>query len=131
MVVSTPSSASQRTTACLLSVGRPEHALLSSHLAVAVDLVTEPWCDSILREPDPLDARRATHQLARAGRNLLPYPLALAQWGGTRTRQHDTIGWVHADCGQTVRGRMDCSHCRQSMLPHEVVRPRWSWPPMP
>jgi hypothetical protein len=131
MVVSTPSSASQRTTACLLSVGRPEHALLSSHPAVAVDLVTEPWCDSILREPDPLDARRATHQLARAGRDLFPYVLALAQWGGTQTRQRDTIGWVHAECGHTVRGRMACSHCRQSLLPHEVVRPRWSGALMP
>ena len=87
--------------------------------------------DVILREPDPLDARRATYQLARAGRDLFPYVLALAQWGGTQTRQRDTIGWVHADCGHTVRGRMACSHCRQSLLTQEVVRPQWSGSRLP
>ena len=85
--------------------------------------------DVILRTPDPLDARRAAYQLARAGQDLFPYVLALAQWGGTQTRQRDAVGWVHADCGHTVRGRMACSHCRQSLLPQEVVRPRWSVPP--
>lgn len=85
----------------------------------------------IHRVPDPLDARRATYHLARAGRDLFPYVLALAQWGGTQTGRRDTLGWVHADCGQTVHGCMACSHCRLTLLPQEVVPPKWTGSLMP
>jgi hypothetical protein len=33
----------------VLPARRPEHALLNSHLAIAANLVTEPWCNSMLR----------------------------------------------------------------------------------
>ena len=75
------------------------------------------------RACDPQDARRAVYQLDRAGRELFPYVLALAQWGGTQTAQDDGVGWVHNTCGKSAQGRMVCSHCRLSLLPHEVLRP--------
>lgn len=76
------------------------------------------------RAPDPQDARRAVYQLDRAGRELFPYMLALAQWGGTQTEHDDGVGWVHGACGKRAQGRMVCSHCRSPLLPHEVLRPQ-------
>jgi DNA-binding HxlR family transcriptional regulator len=75
------------------------------------------------RAPDPQDARRAVYRLEPAGRELFPYVLVLAQWGGTQTRRSDSVAWVHVTCGHPARGRMACSHCRQTLLPQEVVRP--------
>jgi DNA-binding HxlR family transcriptional regulator len=75
------------------------------------------------RAPDPQDARRSVYRLEPAGRELFAYVMVLAQWGGTRTRRRDSVAWVHTTCGQTVQGRMACTHCRQTLLPQEVLRP--------
>ena len=79
--------------------------------------------DVIRREPDPQDARRSIYLLDRAGRALFAHVLVLARWGGTRTRRRDSLGWTHLACGQMAQGRMACSHCRQTLLPRDVVRP--------
>ena len=83
----------------------------------------------VLRKlPDPSDARRSTYDLARAGRDFFLYMLTLSSWGGAGCRHADTIGWVHQHCGERVKGRMVCGHCREPLLPAQVVRPT---PPRP
>ena len=79
--------------------------------------------DVLRRQPDPDDARRASYQLAPAGRALFPYLLTLSAWGQALASHPDTIAWHHRSCGQSTRGHVACSQCRETLLPHEVVRP--------
>lgn len=75
------------------------------------------------RVPDPLDARRASYRLERAGQALFPHVMVLARWGGSRCQRQDSLTWVHVGCGQQTQGRMACSHCLQALLPRDVERP--------
>ena len=79
--------------------------------------------DVLRRQPDPDDARRISYQLAPAGTALFPYLLTLSAWGQALASGPDTIAWVHRRCGQSTRGHVACSHCRETLLPHDVVRP--------
>ena len=110
MVVSTPSSALQRNTASGLAAGWPEHALLNSHLAVAMDLVTEPWCNSILRAAF-LGVRRldAFQHVLRAPRQTLSLRLSyLVDIGLLRRQPMGDSALRHSrwrGCGQSCRPR--------------------------
>lgn len=75
------------------------------------------------RQTDPDDARRASYRLAPAGTALFPYLLTLSAWGQALASGPDTIAWRHRSCGQSTPGTVACSHCRETLLPHEVVRP--------
>jgi len=77
----------------------------------------------LTRQPDPNDARRAVYHLAPAGRALLPYLLTLSAWGKTQATEPDTLSWVHKGCAQATLGRVACHHCRETLLPQEVLRP--------
>jgi DNA-binding HxlR family transcriptional regulator len=71
---------------------------------------------------DPADARRSFYHLDKSGQDLFAYIMTLSQWGGQDQAQPDTIGWIHARCGQRVNGRMVCSHCGEPLLPNQVMR---------
>jgi DNA-binding HxlR family transcriptional regulator len=73
---------------------------------------------------DPADARRSFYQLDKSGQDLFAYVLTLSRWGGLDRRQPDSIGWIHTGCGKPATGRMVCSHCRQGVLPTDVLRAR-------
>jgi len=77
----------------------------------------------LTRQPDPDDARRASYRLAPAGTALFPYLLTLSAWGQALASGPDTIAWHHRSCGQSTPGTVACSHCRETLLPHDVVRP--------
>lgn len=71
---------------------------------------------------DPADGRRSIYRLDKSGQDLFAYILTLSTWGGIDLHRPDTIGWIHARCGKAVTGRMACSHCQASLLPHQVMR---------
>jgi DNA-binding HxlR family transcriptional regulator len=71
---------------------------------------------------DPADARRSVYQLDKSGQDLFAYVLTLSRWGGRDQQQPDSIGWIHTSCGKAATGRMVCSHCRQAVLPVDVLR---------
>lgn len=71
---------------------------------------------------DPADARRSFYRLDKSGQDLFAYILTLSQWGGQDQTRPDTIGWIHNRCGQRVTARMVCSHCREPLLPNQVMR---------
>ena len=98
-------------------------ALAISSAVLAQRLQRLCLLDVLRRQPDPDDARRARYLLAPAGTALFPYLLTLSAWGQALANAPDTIAWVHSPCGQTTRGQVACSHCRQTLLPQEVVRP--------
>jgi DNA-binding HxlR family transcriptional regulator len=98
-------------------------ALAISSAVLAQRLQRLCLLDVLRRQPDPDDARRARYLLAPAGTALFPYLLTLSAWSQALGSAPDTITWVHSPCGQTTRGQVACSHCRQTLLPQEVVRP--------
>ncbi len=98
-------------------------ALAISSAVLAQRLQRLCLLDVMRRQPDPDDARRANYQLAPAGTALFPYLLTLSAWGQALASGPDTIAWQHRSCGQSTRGNVACSHCRETLLPQEVVRP--------
>ncbi len=73
---------------------------------------------------DPADRRRSLYRLGEAGQDLFAYVLCMSGWAGRDRDQPDTIGWIHTRCTKAVHGRLACSHCRQTLLPTQVTRPR-------
>jgi len=73
---------------------------------------------------DPADRRRSLYRLGEAGQDLFAYVLCMSAWAGWDRHAPDTIGWMHARCATAARGRLACSHCRQTLLPTQVARPR-------
>ena len=98
-------------------------ALAISSAVLAQRLQRLCLLDVLRRQPDPDDARRASYRLAPAGTALFPYLLTLSAWGQALASGPDTIAWRHRSCGQSTPGTVACSHCRKTLLPHEVVRP--------
>lgn len=75
------------------------------------------------KKPDPKDARRSFYSLTKIGQDLFPYLLTITAWGRSRQPGPDTLHWQHKSCQNLVSGRMVCSHCLQTVLPHEVFSP--------
>jgi DNA-binding HxlR family transcriptional regulator len=98
-------------------------ALAISSAVLAQRLQRLCLLDVLRRQPDPDDARRASYRLAPAGTALFPYLLTLSAWGQALASGPDTIAWRHRSCGQSTPGTVACSHCRETLLPHDVVRP--------
>jgi len=98
-------------------------ALAISSAVLAQRLQRLCLLDVLRRQPDPDDARRASYRLAPAGTALFPYLLTLSAWGQALASGPDTIAWRHRSCGRSTPGTVACSHCRETLLPHEVVRP--------
>ena len=112
--------------ASMLGLSRYEEyaqALAISSAVLAQRLQRLCLLDVMRRQTDPDDARRANYQLAPAGTALFPYLLTLSAWGQALASSPDTIAWRHRSCGQSTPGTVACSHCRETLLPHEVVRP--------
>ena len=98
-------------------------ALAISSAVLAQRLQRLCLLDVLRRQPDPDDARRASYRLSLAGTALFPYLLTLSAWGQALASGPDTIAWRHRSCGQSTPGTVACSHCRETLLPHEVARP--------
>ena len=80
----------------------------------------------LIRQPDPLHARRFDYLPTEKGNELRPVLLMMLAWGDKHKQTDAPPKYVfHKDCGHEVTPKLSCSNCGEALeLGHYEVRSR-------